>query len=336
MSDRFRVPNHLGQRLHEHGVAVPVVLQRAGLPAAFFQQDKIHVTTAELFALWQAVSDTSTDPAIGLRLGTLLRFEHYSPTGVAALCSRSYRDALQRIGRYKRLTCPEEVRVRSLRDGAVVEFVYTQADVAEPHVLVDMGLSWLLSVARLGSGMAVAPLRVELMRPARHRDLLEEHFGCRVVFAARRNALVIDERDMDRPFVTRNDDLLAMLGMQLEHELKTLVSEADVGTQVKQALKRSMTGKRPTLEDVAQELRMSERTLQRRLTATGRTFQQLTESARHELAHQYLRHSPAELHEVAYLLGYEDPNSFIRAFHDWEGTSPGEWRNRHREPLIAS
>jgi len=40
-------------------------------------------------------------------------------------------------------------------------------------------------------------------------------------------------------------------------------------------------------------------------------------------------HSSLELNETAYLLGYEDANSFFRAFHYWEGTSPGEWRAVH-------
>jgi AraC-like DNA-binding protein len=38
-------------------------------------------------------------------------------------------------------------------------------------------------------------------------------------------------------------------------------------------------------------------------------------------------HSSLELTETAYLLGYEDASSFFRAFHSWEGTSPGEWRS---------
>jgi len=66
---------------------------------------------------------------------------------------------------------------------------------------------------------------------------------------------------------------------------------------------------------------MSTRTLQRRFTDAGITFQQLVEETRRELAHHYLRQSTVELNETAYLLGYEDANSFFRAFHLWEGTT---------------
>ena len=53
------------------------------------------------------------------------------------------------------------------------------------------------------------------------------------------------------------------------------------------------------------------------------------QEARRELARHYLLHSSLELNETAYLLGYEDAHSFFRAFHDWEGSPPGEWRARH-------
>ena len=60
-------------------------------------------------------------------------------------------------------------------------------------------------------------------------------------------------------------------------------------------------------------------------------FQRLLEEARRELARHYLLHSSRELNETAYLLGYEDANSFFRAFHHWEGTSPGQWRVLQRK-----
>ncbi len=106
-----------------------------------------------------------------------------------------------------------------------------------------------------------------------------------------------------------------------------------VAEQVKGVLKRLLAGRRPGVEDVARELRLSSRTLQRRLTDAGATFQQLTQEARRELARHYLLHSSLELNQTAYLLGYEDAHSFFRAFHDWEGSPPGEWRARHTRPL---
>jgi len=151
-----------------------------------------------------------------------------------------------------------------------------------------------------------------------------------VQFKACRNALVFRNSDLDRPFVTHNEELLKAIGAQLEAELKERNTSADVGEQVKHTLKRSLAGKRPTLQHIARELCMSVRTLQRRLTEAKITFQQVVEETRREMARHYLKHSTVELNEAAFLLGYEDSNSFFRAFHGWEGTTPGEWRTRHR------
>jgi AraC-like DNA-binding protein len=330
MNDRFRISSLLAGRLAEHKIALPTLLRRSGLPAGFFQQEKTYATTAELFALWRAIAETSGDPGIGLKLGAEPRFERYQPTAIAAVCSRSFRDALQRIARYKQLTCPEEIRVRTTRDEGSVEFFYLQAEEVQPDVLVDLCLSWILSIGRRGTDGQVTPLRLELTRPAQNRELLETHFGCRVRFKADRNALVFRSSDLDRPFVTHNEELLKAIGAQLETELQERNPNADVGEQVKHTLKRSLAGKRPTLQHIARELRTSVRTLQRRLTDADVTFQQLVEDTRRELARHYLKHSAVELNETAFLLGYADANSFFRAFHGWEGTSPGEWRTRHR------
>lgn len=150
---------------------------------------------------------------------------------------------------------------------------------------------------------------------------------------------MIRESDLDLPFVTHNEDLLAVVGAQLEAELNERNANADLGEQVKRALKRSLAGRRPTLPQVARELGTSARTLQRRLTDARLTFQRLVEDTRRELARHYLKYSAVELNEAAFLLGYEDANSFFRAFHVWEGTTPGEWRARHRasetEPAAA-
>ena len=81
---------------------------------------------------------------------------------------------------------------------------------------------------------------------------------------------------------------------------------------------------------MARGLNLSARTLQRRLAEAGVTFQLVLKEARRELARHYLLQSSLELNETAYLLGYENANSFFRAFHHWEGTSPGQWRSVQR------
>jgi AraC-like DNA-binding protein len=329
MGDRFRVSKLLLQRVEEHGVRLPAVLRRAGLPATFLDAEKVFATTSELFALWRAVGETSDDPAIGLKLGAEPRLERYDPIAIAAVCSQSFRDAVERMARYKRLTCPEEIRLRTTRDEASVEFVFLEATDDEPDLLVDLCLSRILAIGRRGTDRLQGALRLELVRPSRHRGLLESHFGCRVKFGADRNTLVFRRQDLDLPFVTHNEDLLAAVRDRLESELEAQKTRSDVGDQVRSALRRSLAGRRPTVEQVAQDLGLSVRTLQRRLTDAGASFQQLVEDTRRELARHYLRRSGVELKEAAYLLGYEDANSFFRAFQGWEGTTPGAWRARH-------
>jgi AraC-like DNA-binding protein len=336
MTDRFRISSLLATRLAEHKIALSALLQRAGLPTGFFQQEKIYATTAELFTLWRTISDMSADPAIGLEFGAEPRLERYHPTAIAAVCSRSFRDALQRMARYKQLTCPEEIRVHTKGDEATVEFFYLEAKEFQPDVLVDVCLAWIASIARRGTDGQVTPLRVELTRTAQHRELLEDHYGCPVRFKAGRNALVFRASDLDRPFVTHNAELLALTGTQLETELQERNAGADVVERVKNSLKRALAGKRPTLGHIARELGVSARTLQRRLTEAHITFQELVEDTRRELAQHYLKHSTVELNETAYLLGYEDANSFFRAFHLWEGTSPGEWRSRNGATAVVA
>lgn len=76
---------------------------------------------------------------------------------------------------------------------------------------------------------------------------------------------------------------------------------------------------------------MSDRTLQRRLTDECTTFKKLLTQARHEKAREYLADPTLDIKEVAFLLGYEDQNSFYRAFRMWEGDTPSNWRFEYVE-----
>jgi AraC-like DNA-binding protein len=326
---RFRVPTTLARKLEELDVSPAAVLRHAGLPMGLFDQEKILVTTEELFALYRGLADASRDPAIGLKLGTEPRVERYDAIGIAAVSARSFRDALQRLARYKQLTCPEAIHVAERGDECRVQFRWLLAQETEPPLLVDLCFAWVVGIARRGTGGLVNPKRLELRGTAGRGERYEAHFGCPAKLEARQNAIVFAKADLDRPFLTHNSDLFATVAPQLEAELAQALASKAIGEQVKGILKPLLAGRRPGIEDVARELRLSARTLQRRLAEDGATFQRLMQEARRELARHYLLHSSLELNETAYLLGYEDAHSFFRAFHGWEGSSPGEWRARH-------
>jgi AraC-like DNA-binding protein len=326
MTNRFRVSGTIAKRLEDLGLSPVAVLRRAGLPADLFSQTRIWVSTDEMFGLYNAIHDLSGDLAIGLKLGSVERIERYDPVAIAALYTRSFRDALDKLARYKRLTCPEEIRIFTRGNECSVEFVWLLADQPEPPTLVDTCFAWVVAIGRRGTDSRLNPLRVEFQRPKTNPKLYQEHFECPVTFSAKHNKLFFRKEDLQQPFVTHNQDLLELVAPQLEAELTQQLADKSLKERVKGTLKKLIAGHRPRLEEVARELRVSSRTLQRSLLTEQVTFHEVMEEARRELARHYLVQPSLQLNETAYLLGYEDPNSFIRAFHKWEGTSPGEWR----------
>jgi AraC-like DNA-binding protein len=76
---------------------------------------------------------------------------------------------------------------------------------------------------------------------------------------------------------------------------------------------------------------MSMRTLQRRLSEEGVRFGDLLDDVRHAMAAEYLATDSMNLMEMAFLLGFSDPNSFFRAFRRWTGTTPDAYRRRHQK-----
>ena len=335
MNKHFRFSGSMLQKLEEHGVSAAAVLRRAGLSPAMVADARILLKTEELFALWRAIGEVSANPAIGLLLGAETKTERFTATGLAALSSENFGEALGRMARYKQLTCPEEILQKKRRGEWIIQFRWLLADESEPAVLIDCAFAWVLSIARHGTGTRISPKCVELVEPRVHRKAMERHFGCTVLTGAARTDLVVDAAAAERPFVTRNAELLATLAPQLEEELKQQEVDEPFAHRVRRAIRQRLTGRRPTMDDVADELNVSTRTLQRRLQEADSSFQQMLDEARHHLARHYLNNSVLELNEAAYLLGYEDSNSFVRAFRTWEGIPPARWRDQQRSKAAS-
>lgn len=326
LPDKMKIPSTLWEGLKRTGLDRAEVVRRANLPLSVVKDDA-PITTVQFFAVWHAIEAVSAVPTIGLRIASVLEGAVMPLAFVAAYHARDFRDALQRVARFKRLCAPEDVLLTESgeRGELCINWPHAGAAVA-PSSLVDATMASFVELGRSGTGEHLTPLKVELRRPVVSRPELERYFGCQVIFNAKVNRITFRQEDLDKRFATYNKDLLDVLAPELDRRLESHEASESVAEQTRWVLRRRLTAGRPDIRSVATELAMSERSLQRRLTDEGFSFQTLVSETRHQMALEHLADASLTLIEVAYLLGYEDQNSFFRAFRQWEAKTPSEWR----------
>ncbi len=332
-ADKCKVPQAFWRAIERVGLRPSAVLRQAGLPATLHLSAQGLVTTAQFFALWKAIEELSTDPGLGFKLVEDTDTAVHPPSSLAAFHARDYRDALFRLARFKRLCTPETLTIDEKDGECAIAVEWLHATEPVPAIAVDVDFASLVELGRRGTGKHLTPLRVELARPTHKTDAHKAFFGCPIRFKAPRNLLVLNAADLNRPFPGHNPELLDMLTPALASALGELQAKSSLREQVKVVLKRSLASGRPELADVARDLGMSERTLQRRITEEGTTFRDLVVEARQDLGRKLLSDPSADIDEVACLLGYQDTSSFYRAFREWEGVTPNQWRERNGQSL---
>jgi len=335
MQKHFRYSNSRLHTLDSMGVDPGRVLRRAHLSQELLHKSRFLLTTEEAFAFGEAIAEVSGDPAIGLKLGTITRTQNFNPPGIAALCSETMGEAMEQIGRYKQLTCPEELVQQKGEGEWTLRFRFLMTDQPEPPVLIQAGFAYLLSIARHGTeNKGFSPLRLELVDTNPPVKQIKQLFGCPVTTGVQHNVMVLRETDSALPFVTRNPELFEMLAPQLDQGLREGRNTESFVDRVRMAIQEKLTGKRPAMEDIADVLRLGPRTLQRRLQEDGYSYQRVLEEARRHLARHYLAHSRLDLNDAAFMLGYNDAASFVRAFRAWEGVPPARWRDEQRSSPV--
>jgi AraC-like DNA-binding protein len=136
------------------------------------------------------------------------------------------------------------------------------------------------------------------------------------------NGITFSAQDAARPFLTANDAMWSFFEPQLNQRMQDLTQNATYTERVRACLMEILASGQYSVDDVASRLAVSRRTLQRHLSNEGTTFQEILDGLREQLARHYLSKSDYSSAQVAFLLGYEDPNSFSRAFRSWTGQTP--------------
>jgi AraC-like DNA-binding protein len=218
------------------------------------------------------------------------------------------------------------------RDHMVFSIQLTQdCGPVRDFALISFALECRLSLEMLADAPA-PPLEIELemAEPAYYQRYAESFPGIR--FGASDNRLSIDLKSFLAPRLTHDESALRLVERHFKDQLReshlTLTLRVD-------AILRADPLEHGHLERVADRLKLSGRTLSRRLRAENTSFRQLRHKALCQKAEQMLKCSSISVSELAEQLGYSDTTHFVRAFSQWTGMTPGQYRQQSTDPEMS-
>ncbi|MEO0323357.1 MAG: AraC family transcriptional regulator ligand-binding domain-containing protein [Myxococcota bacterium] len=314
--------------LHDVGVDEIAVLRRAGLPSETFRGDGTRISLDDFFALHEAVEEEAGDPEIPLRAGKAVSVELFDPALFSAICSPDMNTAARRLGQFKRTVGAFTLDVEVGDRVTVLHYrCKARPELPRGHGLTE--LVFLVAFARRATRHEIVPHRITVQRAPDDTTPYADYFGCAVEVGDGWR-VSFEARDTQRPFLTHN----ARMWEAFEPGLRRRMSEADeartMRAQVEAALFELLPSGRTRLTDLATEVGVGSRTLQRRLAAEGTSWLEMLNKTRERLARYYLANTEMSPTEVSFLLGFEDANSLFRAFNRWTGTTPESWRSQAR------
>jgi AraC-like DNA-binding protein len=321
--------------LRDAGINPASVLRRARLPADLFARDRAFVDADDYFRLFQGIEEEAHDPAVALRLAAAVSAEVFDPPMFAAFCSPNLNKALERIAHYKALIGPMVLKLEVGRTQTSMTIDWPTPTRPIPAVLVQSELAFFVQLARIGTRERICPMEVFAPHPAEPAAAFTRYFGVPVK-KGRRARIIFSAEVAAAPFLTANEKMWEVFEPELRRRLSDLDQAASTVERVRAALLEMLPGGAPPMAAVAEKLGTTARTLQRRLSDEEDSYVRLLSRTRHELASHYLHKTQLPPAEISYLLGYEDPNCFFRAFRGWTGVTPLQARKRGVEAAVYS
>jgi AraC-like DNA-binding protein len=266
--------------------------------------------------------------ALPLRIGATMRCDDYGAFGLAWKSAPNLRGSYARSERYGHvLGSAETYSLEAADDGWF--FALEKAGDGRTGMLLsnEASLSAVDVISREVSTESFSPLAVYFKHAPRGEiAIYEEHFGCPVHFESGRDALLVSLESIDSPNKLGDETIARFFDQHLEQELASLSNDDGLEQRVRRAVTTLLSEGVPTLSLIASELGMGTRTLQRRLSEKGHSFQSVVDMARQELAQRLLRETDYSLAEVAFLTGFSEQSGFTRAFKRWAGQTPRSYR----------
>lgn len=323
--------------MQDAGIEASPVLRRAQLPGDLFARQNVRLDQNNFFKLWGAIEDEALSvnaniPA-ALQIAKVMSSDWFDPELFAALCSSNMHCALERMAKYVRLIAPMMFMVEHTRVHTTVSIDFMDKTTRPPEVFLIFKLVFFVQLVRLATRSYVLPVQVSWPQATDSNNALayEAFFGT-IATDSPLATLVFLTEDMEKPFLTENHKMWLFFEPSLRQRLADLDQMAGMSERVHSSLLETLPAGEVSMQTISRKLAISTRTLQRRLQNEGTSFQQILDNVRVSLAHHYLRNTNMSGAEISFLLGFEDSNSFTRAFHAWTGNTPQAVRGSIKGP----
>ncbi len=276
--------------------------------------------------VWDALERITGNPVVGLRAGEALRVDQLGPVGPAFVHAENVAAAIDVLTRLLPHLMPGAAGERlETADGGGLLYSTT----LRSHHGTDAVLAATLATLRDSSGTRLVPTGVELEASLPgDAEPYATFFGVRPIWGASRNALLFTHGDLMLPL---RGSAPAVSELLVEHA-PALLAEGRGTSRLEQELVhafwRAHERRNATLAGIARAMKVSPRTLQRRLSEHGLVFASLRDGLLRARADDLVRDETLSLDAIAEMLGYGSRGSFERAFERWHGTSPARVRAR--------
>lgn len=311
------------------GVETHDLLQAMGLEPNGTINPKIMVAIDQFYDFFASLASRDPDGlSLPLRIGASMKCDEYGAFGLAWKSAPNLRGCYVRSERYGHVLGSAETYTLQKGEGGWF-FNLDKAGDGHRGMLLsnEASMSAVDVISKEAATTPFMPLAVYFKHaPRGDTSVYEEHFGCPVYFETGRDALLVSEESLNVPNKLGDETIARFFDCHLEGELASTIPPVSLGTTVRGAVAKVLSEGVPTLSSIASQLGIGPRTLQRRLTEQGHSFQGVVDAARQDLAQQLLRETDYSLAEIAFLTGFSEQSAFTRAFKRWAGQTPRSYR----------
>lgn len=217
--------------------------------------------------------------------------------------------------------------LRAQNDVVMLGYAILDASTPGSEIVSDGAIAIACNIMRALCGPQWAPIEITLSRrlpvaPARY----ERHFGVPVRFDAEHSAILFPARWLNQPIPAADPALRDMLQEQIR--LMEETGGQTLSEKVRRLMRAALLAERGSMERVAGALKMSKRTLERRLVEEGSSFRKLSDEIHYEIARHLLENTAMPITEIGLALKFSEASAFSRAFKKWSGLPPRDWRTR--------